>query len=214
MNLNRLIDHTVLKPETTHGEIETLCQEAIEHNFMSVCVQPTWVNLAADLLKGSQSVVCTVIGFPLGANTTKVKAFEAADAEANGAKEVDMVINIGWVKDEQWEKVLTDIKAVVEAVKEETLVKVIVETALLTTAELERVTEIVAVSGAEFIKTSTGFSTAGAQITDVELMSRVSNGRIKVKASGGVRTKVDADKMVAAGANRIGTSNGIEIVAG
>ncbi|MGY3745750.1 deoxyribose-phosphate aldolase [Vagococcus salmoninarum] len=214
MNLNRLIDHTVLKPETTQGEIETLCQEAIEHNFMSVCVQPTWVNLAADLLKGSQSVVCTVIGFPLGANTTKVKAFEAADAEANGAKEVDMVINIGWVKDEQWEKVLTDIKAVVEAVKEETLVKVIVETALLTTAELERVTEIVAVSGAEFIKTSTGFSTAGAQITDVELMSRVSNGRIKVKASGGVRTKVDADKMVAAGANRIGTSNGIEIVAG
>lgn len=214
MNLNRLIDHTVLKPETTQGEIETLCQEAIEHNFMSVCVQPTWVNLAADLLKGSQSVVCTVIGFPLGANTTKVKAFEAADAEANGAKEVDMVINIGWVKDEQWEKVLTDIKAVVEAVKEETLVKVIVETALLTTAELERVTEIVAVSGAEFIKTSTGFSTAGAQITDVELMSRVSNGRIKVKASGGVRTKVDADKMVTAGANRIGTSNGIEIVAG
>lgn len=214
MNLNRLIDHTVLKPETTQGEIETLCQEAIEHNFMSVCVQPTWVNLAADLLKGSQSVVCTVIGFPLGANTTKVKAFEAADAEANGAKEVDMVINIGWVKDEQWEKVLTDIKAVVEAVKEETLVKVIVETALLTTAELEKVTEIVAVSGAEFIKTSTGFSTAGAQITDVELMSRVSNGRIKVKASGGVRTKVDADKMVAAGANRIGTSNGIEIVAG
>lgn len=214
MNLNRLIDHTVLKPETTQGEIETLCQEAIEHNFMSVCVQPTWVSLAADLLKGSQSVVCTVIGFPLGANTTKVKAFEAADAEANGAKEVDMVINIGWVKDEQWEKVLTDIKAVVEAVKEETLVKVIVETALLTTAELERVTEIVAVSGAEFIKTSTGFSTAGAQITDVELMSRVSNGRIKVKASGGVRTKVDADKMVAAGANRIGTSNGIEIVAG
>ncbi|MGO2265209.1 MAG: deoxyribose-phosphate aldolase [Vagococcus salmoninarum] len=214
MNLNRLIDHTVLKPETTQGEIETLCQEAIEHNFMSVCVQPTWVNLAADLLKGNQSVVCTVIGFPLGANTTKVKAFEAADAEANGAKEVDMVINIGWVKDEQWEKVLTDIKAVVEAVKEETLVKVIVETALLTTAELERVTEIVAVSGAEFIKTSTGFSTAGAQITDVELMSRVSNGRIKVKASGGVRTKVDADKMVAAGANRIGTSNGIEIVAG
>lgn len=214
MNLNRLIDHTVLKPETTQGEIEALCQEAIEHNFMSVCVQPTWVNLAADLLKGSQSVVCTVIGFPLGANTTKVKAFEAADAEANGAKEVDMVINIGWVKDEQWEKVLTDIKAVVEAVKEETLVKVIVETALLTTAELERVTEIVAVSGAEFIKTSTGFSTAGAQITDVELMSRVSNGRIKVKASGGVRTKVDADKMVAAGANRIGTSNGIEIVAG
>ncbi|MGO2099788.1 deoxyribose-phosphate aldolase [Vagococcus salmoninarum] len=214
MNLNRLIDHTVLKPETTQGEIETLCQEAIEHNFMSVCVQPTWVSLAADLLKGSQSVVCTVIGFPLGANTTKVKAFEAADAEANGAKEVDMVINIGWVKDEQWEKVLTDIKAVVEAVKEETLVKVIVETALLTTVELEKVTEIVAVSGAEFIKTSTGFSTAGAQITDVELMSRVSNGRIKVKASGGVRTKVDADKMVAAGANRIGTSNGIEIVAG
>ncbi|MGO3195769.1 deoxyribose-phosphate aldolase [Vagococcus salmoninarum] len=214
MNLNRLIDHTVLKPETTQGEIETLCQEAIEHNFMSVCVQPTWVSLAADLLKGSQSVVCTVIGFPLGANTTKVKAFEAADAEANGAKEVDMVINIGWVKDEQWEKVLTDIKAVVEAVKEETLVKVIVETALLTTVELEKVTEIIAVSGAEFIKTSTGFSTAGAQITDVELMSRVSNGRIKVKASGGVRTKVDADKMVAAGANRIGTSNGIEIVAG
>ena len=214
MNLNRLIDHTVLKPETTQGKIETLCQEAIEHNFMSVCVQPTWVSLAADLLKGSQSVVCTVIGFPLGANTTKVKAFEAADAEANGAKEVDMVINIGWVKDEQWEKVLTDIKAVVEAVKEETLVKVIVETALLTTVELEKVTEIVAVSGAEFIKTSTGFSTAGAQITDVELMSRVSNGRIKVKASGGVRTKVDADKMVAAGANRIGTSNGIEIVAG
>lgn len=214
MNLNRLIDHTVLKPETTQGEIETLCQEAIEHNFMSVCVQPTWVSLAADLLKGSQSVVCTVIGFPLGANTTKVKAFEAADAEANGAKEVDMVINIGWVKDEQWEKVLTDIKAVVEAVKEETLVKVIVETALLTTVELEKVTEIVAVSGAEFIKTSTGFSTAGAQITDVELMSRISHGRIKVKASGGVRTKVDADKMVAAGANRIGTSNGIEIVAG
>ncbi|EFI84241.1 Deoxyribose-phosphate aldolase 2 [Listeria grayi] len=213
MELAKLIDHTALKPETTKAQITQLCKEAKEYGFASVCVNPTWVKLAAELLAGSDVKVCTVIGFPLGANTSAVKAFEAKDAIANGAGEVDMVINIAALKDKDDALVESDIRAVVEAANG-TLVKVIIETSLLSDEEKVRACEIAVKAGTDFVKTSTGFSTGGATKEDVALMRKTVGPTIGVKASGGVRTKQDVEDMVAAGATRIGASAGVAIVSG
>ncbi|QKE71468.1 deoxyribose-phosphate aldolase [Arthrobacter citreus] len=213
-NINKLIDHTVLKPETTKAQIEKLCQEAKEHNFASVCVNPTWVSLCASLLKGTEVLVCTVIGFPLGANTKETKGFETKNAIENGAQEVDMVINIGALKDKDYDTVEQDITAVVNAAKGKALVKVIIETSLLANEEKEMASKLSVKAGADFVKTSTGFSTGGATVEDVALMRKTVGPDIGVKASGGVRDLASVNEMVKAGATRIGTSNGITIVQG
>jgi deoxyribose-phosphate aldolase len=213
-NISKLIDHTVLKAETTKAQIEKLCEEAKEYHFASVCVNPTWVNLCSSLLKGTDVLVCTVIGFPLGANTKEVKAFETSNAIENGAQEVDMVINIGALKDRNLDLVEQDIAAVVNAAKGKALVKVIIETSLLTDEEKEIASKLSVNAGADFVKTSTGFSTGGATVEDVALMRKTVGPDIGVKASGGVRDIASVNEMVKAGATRIGTSNGITIVQG
>ena len=212
MKLNKLIDHTLLKADATSAQIKQLCQEAKDYDFKSVCVNPAFVLQATELLKGSDVEVCTVIGFPLGANTTATKIFEAKDAIANGATEVDMVINISQAKDGQWEAVEEEIKQIAEAVKGKAILKVIVETALLTDEEIKNATEATVNAGADFVKTSTGFSTRGASLNDVQIMHNVTQGKIGIKASGGVSNRQDALNMVEAGATRIGASKGIQIV--
>ncbi|AHI56509.1 deoxyribose-phosphate aldolase [Listeria ivanovii] len=214
MNIAKMIDHTALKPDTTKEQILTLTKEAKEFGFASVCVNPTWVKLAAEQLAGAESVVCTVIGFPLGANTPEVKAFEVNDAIKNGAKEVDMVINIAALKDKNDELVERDIRAGVDAAKGHALVKVIIETCLLTDEEKVRACEIAVKAGTDFVKTSTGFSTGGATAEDIALMRKTVGPNIGVKASGGIRTKEDVEKMIKAGASRIGASAGVAIVSG
>ncbi|MBC1537941.1 deoxyribose-phosphate aldolase [Listeria seeligeri] len=214
MTVAKMIDHTALKPDTTKEQILTLTKEASEYGFASVCVNPTWVKLSAEQLVDADSVVCTVIGFPLGANTPEVKAFEVKDAIQNGAKEIDMVINIGALKDKNDELVERDIRAVVEAAKGHALVKVIIETCLLTDEEKVRACEIAVKAGTDFVKTSTGFSTGGATAEDIALMRKTVGPNIGVKASGGIRTKEDVEKMIEAGATRIGASAGVAIVSG
>ncbi|MCX2825811.1 deoxyribose-phosphate aldolase [Bacillus pseudomycoides] len=214
MNYAKLIDHTLLKPDTKKEAIVTLCEEAKKHDFASVCVNPTWVETAAELLKGTDVKVCTVIGFPLGANTPETKAFETQDAIAKGATEVDMVINIGALKDKNDELVERDVRAVVEAAKGKALVKIIIETCLLTEEEKVRACELSVKAGVDFVKTSTGFSTGGATVEDVALMRKTVGPEIGVKASGGVRNGEDMDAMVEAGATRIGTSAGVALVSG
>ena len=213
-NVAAMIDHTLLKPEATKQQIETLCQEAIEHKFFSVCVNPTWVSTAKELLAGSGVKVCTVIGFPLGATTAETKAFEAKNAIENGAEEVDMVINIGALKDKNDDLVEKDIRAVVEAAKGKALTKVIIETSLLTNEEKVRACELAVKASANFVKTSTGFSGGGAAVEDIELMRKTVGPNIGVKASGGVRNTEDAKKMIEAGATRIGASSGVAILKG
>lgn len=214
MKLNKFIDHTLLKPEATTAQIKTLCEEAKKYDFASVCVNPTHVKLAASLLKGSDVKVCTVIGFPLGANTSLVKAFETKDAILNGASEIDMVINIGALKEGNYQLVKDDIKAVYEAANH-TLVKVIFENCLLTKDEIVMACKICMEVGVEFVKTSTGFSKGGATFEDVKLMADTVKGVCKVKAAGGVRTYDDALKMVnECHASRLGTSAGVAIVEG
>ncbi|MGL5549740.1 MAG: deoxyribose-phosphate aldolase [Culicoidibacterales bacterium] len=208
MQLNKLIDHTILKPETVQSQVEMICEEALAYDFASVCINPTWVKLASTLLAGSDVKVCTVIGFPLGANTPEVKAFETKDAISNGAQEIDMVINIGAAKAGNWELVERDIRAVVEAANG-TLVKVIIETCLLTDEEKVQACLASVAAGADYVKTSTGFSTGGATIADVQLMRETVGPDIGVKASGGVRSYEDMEAMVSAGATRIGTSSGV-----
>ncbi|MCM3650522.1 deoxyribose-phosphate aldolase [Metabacillus litoralis] len=210
----KMIDHTALKADTTKEIIEKLCQEASEYQFASVCVNPTWVETAAQLLKGSGVKVCTVIGFPLGANTPETKAFETKDAIEKGANEVDMVINIGALKDKNYDLVERDIKAVVEAAEGKALTKVIIETCLLTEEEKVRVCELAVSAGADFVKTSTGFSTGGATVEDIALMRKTVGPEIGVKASGGVRDTEGAEALVQAGASRIGASSGVSIVKG
>jgi deoxyribose-phosphate aldolase len=212
MNIVQMVDHTLLRANATKQEISRLLSEAREYGFASVCVNPTWVSFAAEELRGSHVKVCTVIGFPLGAATTAVKAFEAQDAVQNGAKEIDMVINIGAVKDGEFERVFTDIQAVVKAVQGKALVKVIIETCLLTDEEKVRVTEIVVKAGADFVKTSTGFSTGGATIEDVAILRKAAGPAFGVKAAGGIRSLETAKQMIAAGATRIGTSAGVKFV--
>lgn len=214
MNLAAMIDHTALKAETSRAQIETLCKEALEYKFASVCVNPTNVALAAELLKSDDAVkVCTVIGFPLGANTPEVKAFETQDAIKNGATEIDMVLNIGALKDGDLSLVERDIRAVVEAASG-TLVKVIFENCLLTKEEIKTAAELSVKAGADFVKTSTGFSTGGATVEDIRLMRETVGPDIGVKASGGVRDFEGAKAMIDAGATRIGASAGIAIVTG
>lgn len=212
-NYASYIDHTLLKPEATEEQIKKICAEAKEYGFASVCVNPTWVSLAAEELKGATSKVCTVIGFPLGASTSATKAFETKDAITRGADEIDMVINIGALKSKQYDVVENDIKAVVEAANG-TLVKVIIETCLLTDDEKVKACELSVSAGADFVKTSTGFSTAGAKTEDVALMRKTVGPKIGVKASGGVRSLEDLESMVAAGATRIGASSGVKIING
>mgnify|MGYP002673316600 FL=1 len=213
MAINRYIDHTLLKPESTQTQIDKLIAEAVEHQFASVCVNPTWVSYAAKALKGTEVNVCTVIGFPLGANTSSVKAFEAKDAVAKGADEIDMVINIGRLKSGQYDAVEADIRAVVEASGDK-LVKVIIETCLLTDDEKVKACQLAVAAGADYVKTSTGFSTAGANIADVILMRKTVGPNIGVKAAGGTRSYADAESFIKAGATRIGTSAGVAIVNG
>ena len=213
-NVAAMIDHTLLKPEATKEQIETLCQEAIENKFFSVCVNPVWVRTSKELVKNSGVKVCTVIGFPLGASTSETKAFETINAIENGADEVDMVINIGALKDQNDTLVESDIRAVVEAAKGKALTKVIIETSLLTKEEKIRACEISVKAGADYVKTSTGFSTGGATFDDIALMRKTVGPTIGVKASGGVRSTEDAQKMIEAGATRIGASSSVDILKG
>ena len=213
MNLAKLIDHTILKPIAQRADIERVCAEGRKYGFCSVCISPVWVGYAKQLLKGSDVKVCTVIGFPLGANTSAVKAYETKDALNNGADEIDMVINIGALKDKDYDTVLADIQAVRQACQGHTL-KVIIETSQLTDDEKVKACEISAQAGADFVKTSTGFTGGGATAADVALMKKSIPAHMQVKASGGVRTREDFDAMVSAGATRIGASSGVKIVEG
>ncbi|MDY3025089.1 deoxyribose-phosphate aldolase [Streptococcus pluranimalium] len=213
MDINHLIDHTLLKPDSTRDQIDQLIQEADDYQFASVCVNPTWVNYASDKLADSTVKVCTVIGFPLGASTSETKAFETKNAIENGADEIDMVINIGAAKDGNFALVQSDIAAVVEASGDK-LVKVIIETCLLTDDEKIKACQAAVAAGADFVKTSTGFSTGGATVHDVTLMRKTVGPDIGVKASGGARSFEDAKAFVEAGATRIGTSSGIAIIKG
>jgi len=212
MEIAKYIDHTLLKADATKSQIETLCNEAKEYGFFSVCVNPTWVPFAANILEGSDVKVCTVIGFPLGATTSETKAFETVNAIHNGAKEVDMVINIGALKSGDLDAVKNDIEAVVNAAKGQALVKVIIETSLLTDDEKKTACRLAVEAGADYVKTSTGFSTGGATAADIQLMRKTVGPEIGVKASGGVRTAADAKAMIEAGASRIGASSGVAIV--
>lgn len=213
-NFASMIDHTLLKQDATQDQILKICEEAKEYVFASVCVNPTWVKYCAELLKGTEVKVCTVIGFPLGASTSATKAFETKDAIENGATEIDMVINIGALKDGQFDLVRQDISAVVNAAKDQAIVKVIIETCLLTDEEKVKACELSVEAGADFVKTSTGFSTGGAHVEDIALMRKTVGPELGVKASGGVRSLEDMKKMIAAGATRIGASSGVAIMNG
>lgn len=215
MNLAGMIDHTLLRADATRAEIAKLTEEAKKYKFASVCVNPTWVAFAAEQLAGTEVKVCTVIGFPLGATTSAVKVMEVKDAIANGATEVDMVINIGLLKDGNNDDLVEqDIKAVVDAASNKAIVKVIIETCLLNDEEKIRACELSVKAGADFVKTSTGFSTGGATLQDVALMRNTVGAHVGVKASGGVRSLEDMNKMIEAGANRIGASSGVKIMEG
>ena len=214
MELNRMLDHTILKPEATEAAVQKIIDEAKEYNFFSVCINPCWVAFASEQLADTDVAVCTVIGFPLGANTPEVKAYEAADAIKNGANEVDMVINIGALKSQQYDYVRQDIQGVVDAAKGKALVKVIIETALLTDEEKVKACELAKEAGADFVKTSTGFSTGGAKVADIRLMRETVGPDMGVKASGGVHNAEEALAMIEAGATRIGASTGVAIVSG
>lgn len=211
MSIAKKIDHTVLKADTTIETVKKYCKEAKEYGFASVCVNSCYASLVSSELEGSGVKTCCVVGFPLGAMITTAKAFEAAEAVKAGASEIDMVINIGAVKDKNWDLVFEDIKAVVDASKPAT-VKVIIETCLLTDEEKVKVCELSKEAGAAFVKTSTGFSTGGATIEDVKLMKEVVGDELEVKASGGIRTAEFANELIEAGADRIGASNGIALL--
>ncbi|MDW8801996.1 deoxyribose-phosphate aldolase [Clostridium sp. A1-XYC3] len=212
MEIQKYIDHTILKPEATEEEVTKLCKEAKEYKFASVCVNPYYTALVKENLKGTGVKTCVVIGFPLGANTKEVKAFETENAIGNGAEEVDMVINIGALKDKKYSVVEEDIKAVVDKAKGKALVKVIIETCLLSREEIIKACELSVKAGADFVKTSTGFSSDGAKVENVALMRKTVGSGVGVKASGGIRDFKTAMAMVEAGANRIGASAGIKIV--
>ena len=214
MEINRMIDHTILKADASKEDVMKIIEEAKKYRFYSVCINPTWVALAAKELQGEPVAVCTVIGFPLGANTTETKAFEAANAIANGADEVDMVINIAELKDGNDEKVQKDIEAVVAAAQDKALVKVIIETSLLTNEEKIKACELAKAAGADFVKTSTGFSTGGATVEDVRLMRETVGPEMGVKASGGIHNAKEAEAMIEAGATRLGASSGVAIMNG
>ena len=215
VDLAKFIDHTALKPETTAADIDVLCREAEQYRFASVCVNPVWVKRASENLRGSEVKVCSVVGFPLGASTSEIKAMEARRAIRDGAREVDMVINIGALKSGDLATVSTDIEKVVDSAHEAgVIVKVILETALLTDEEKVIASSLAKKAKADFVKTSTGFNGGGATVYDVALMRETVGPDMGVKASGGVRTASDVEDMIAAGASRIGASAGVQIVAG
>ncbi len=207
-----MIDHTLLKPEATVEQIELLCKEAVEYQFKSVCIPPRYIETAQAIIEGSSTVVCTVIGFPLGYQTSEVKAFEAKDAVNRGAAEIDMVIAIGALKDKEFDYVQKDIQAVRDAIGPEIVLKVILETCLLTDEEIIKACERAIQADCDFVKTSTGFSTGGATVEAVSLMKKTVGDRAGVKASGGVRDRASAEKMIEAGATRLGTSSGTKII--
>ncbi len=212
--LSKYIDHTCLKPDATRGTIDLVCQEAAEFGFKSVCVNPVWIGHVAEKLKGTPVLPCCVAGFPLGAGLTSIKAREAAECCALGAKEIDMVINIGAAKAHDWESVMSDIAAVVTAAHGRALVKAIIEACLLTDAEKTLACICAKEAGADFVKTSTGFLGTGATVNDVRLMRSAVGNAIGVKASGGIRSYNDAIKMIEAGASRIGCSASVVIIGG
>lgn len=214
MNLAKYIDHTILKPEATVEQVKQLCKEAREYNFCSICVNTGYTSLVAKELEGTDVKTCVVVGFPLGATTKETKAFETKQAIELGADEVDMVINVGYLKSGLIDEVREDIKAVVDAAAGKAIVKVILETCLLTDEEKVIACELSKEVGADFVKTSTGFSTGGATAEDIALMRKTVGPDMGVKASGGVRSKEDAEKMIEAGATRIGASASIAIVTG
>ena len=205
-----LVDHTLLSQGSTWNEIKEICDDAVQYGCASVCIPPSYVKIAKEYLKDKMKI-CTVIGFPNGYNTTAVKCFEAEDAVKNGADEVDMVINIGWLKDKKYEELLSEIKSVKESCQGKIL-KVIIETCLLTEEEKIKMCEIVSDSGADFIKTSTGFSTGGATKEDIELFRKNVKNGLKIKAAGGIASLKDAEDMVALGAERLGTSRIVKII--
>lgn len=212
MNYAKYIDHTILKVDTTRDTVRRICDEAKEYRFASVCVNPYWVAYVAEQLKGSEVKACAVIGFPLGANKTEVKVLETKLAVIDGAKEVDMVINVGALKDKDYAYVKNDIQSVVDAAHPESHVKVIIECSELTDEEKVKACELAVQAGADFVKTSTGFGSGGATIEDVELMKAVVGNRCKVKASTGINNRKICDEFIKAGAIRMGTSKGIYIV--
>ena len=213
MKLSRYIDHTLLKPQASEADLERLCKEAMENEFAAVCVNPANVAFCAELLAGSKVRLASVVGFPLGASIPSIKSAETLMAVEDGANEIDMVINIGALKDKKYELVEADIKAVVQSAEGNT-VKVIIETCLLTDEEKIKACELAKAAGARFVKTSTGFSTGGATVEDVKLMKKAVGTALEVKASGGVRSYEDAMAMIEAGATRIGTSSGVAILQG
>ncbi len=213
MKTSKYIDHTVLKQDAVKADVIKLCNEAVENDFASVCINPYWIPVAKEILNGTGVDVCTVIGFPLGANATATKAFETKQAIQDGATEIDMVINVGALKDKEYDVVYNDIKAVVDAANG-TLVKVIIETCLLTDEEKVKACELSVKANAHFVKTSTGFSTGGATKEDIALMRKTVGPNVGVKASGGVRSPEDFNAMIEAGATRIGTSSGIKLLSG
>ena len=214
MKYEKYFDHTILKPDASKEAVLQVCREALEHNFASVCVSQYRTALAAEQLKGSDVKVCTVTGFPLGAVSTQVKVFETEEALKDGAQEIDMVINIGALKDGDYAYVLEDIRAVKNACADRAILKVIIETCLLTDEEKKKACMLSVEAGADFVKTSTGFSTGGAAAADVALMKNTVGNRAKVKASGGIRDKETAQRMIEAGADRLGTSAAVKIVEG
>lgn len=207
-----MIDHSLLKPEVTKEMIRKLCEEGEKYDFASVCVNPVWVSLCVDLLRKSSVKICTVSGFPLGANKPEVKAKEVEIAIKEGADEVDMVANIGALKSGDFKLAEEDIKAVRNTIGDEKILKVIIETAILTDEEKIRATELILSCGADFVKTSTGFGYSGARVEDVKLLKKVTGDKIKIKASGGIRDYNAVLELIEAGANRIGTSSGVQIV--
>ncbi|MDO5041575.1 MAG: deoxyribose-phosphate aldolase [Peptoniphilus sp.] len=211
MKLNKMIDHTLLKPDAKEEDIKKLCEEALKYDFKSVCVNPCWVALASELLDKSDVKVCTVIGFPLGASHSKVKEFEVKNALEKGAEEIDMVINIGFLKSKKYDLVENEIKNIVE-VSEGRTVKVILETCLLDREEIAKACEICTRAGAHFVKTSTGFSKEGAKAEDIKLMKENISEKMQIKASGGIRDLKKALEMINAGATRIGASSGVAII--
>lgn len=209
--MNKYIDHTLLKPDASQKGVEKLCEEAKEHSFKSVCVNPSFVALAAEKLAGTDVDVCTVIGFPLGANTEAVKVFEAQEAIKDGATELDMVLNISKLKDGKYDEVRQEMEAI-KKVAGKRVVKVILETCLLSDAEIVKACELAVEAGLDFVKTSTGFSTGGATVEDVKLMKQTVGDKAKVKASGGIRDRKTMLAMIDAGATRIGASAGIKLI--
>ncbi|MDW7668602.1 MAG: deoxyribose-phosphate aldolase [Bacillota bacterium] len=212
-NLSKYIDHTILKPEATNEDIKKICEEAKEYGFKAVCINPVYVKYASEILKDTGVLIATVVGFPLGNNLTKVKELETELAVEDGADEIDMVINIPALKNKEFDLVKRDIRGVVKASKGKE-VKVIIETCLLTKEEIIKASEIIVEAGANFVKTSTGFSTGGAEEEDIKLIKSVVKEKAKIKASGGIRSKEKAIKMIEAGADRIGASSSIKIVEG